>query len=531
MAHYTTEVRSICEHAAGLNHSESYSSVNAILKRALPKIFDFDFPIFDPSYRNVLETKILRHYYTREIAFETVGLWKLKLDTRLNEIMPYYNQLYKSTLYEYNPYYDVDLTKEYSKKFDGKENTNTENNTNGKDINDINQSTETIENNNQWENSTQTENGTSTGNEKTVNEIGKNDKGIEWNTNHVTGGDTETTTATATEGLMGKTTETLTRNTTDKTTGQETTSTDTTTTTNSSLKSDVTGSSNATSTLSGEDSTTSILSGTKQDRLVGDVTETRDLTNNRNNTTTVTAKQLDTPQDNLNLFTTSQYLTAAGHTETDEVGRSDETGTINTETTNTTNIIEDSTNTATTEYGRVDTQKGNSNSAKTDVGNGSEVIDGSVIKDVDMSTLKSGTDTTVTDRTDNKTTQSNGNKRTEHDTTETSHKETDNVNTENQTGTKDKTEITENNILNNSNRFGENTAKTDITGGNTVTRESNNVTSGEAIIDNLEKYTEKVFGRNGGRSFAATLNEFRSTFLNIDMQIINELNDLFFTLW
>jgi hypothetical protein len=113
MSKYTTEVRFICETAAGLRDSAPFSSVNDILQKAAPKVFDFDFPIFDESYRNVLETKILRHYYTREIGLETVGLWKLKLETKLTEIMPFYNQLYKSELLTFNPFYDVDLTRDH----------------------------------------------------------------------------------------------------------------------------------------------------------------------------------------------------------------------------------------------------------------------------------------------------------------------------------------------------------------------------------------------------------------------------------
>lgn len=113
MSKYTTEVRFICETAAGLRESEGFSSVNTILQKAIPNVFDFDFPIFDEAYRNVLETKILRHYYTREIGLETVGLWKLKLETKLTEIMPFYNQLYKSELLTFNPFYDVDLTRDH----------------------------------------------------------------------------------------------------------------------------------------------------------------------------------------------------------------------------------------------------------------------------------------------------------------------------------------------------------------------------------------------------------------------------------
>lgn len=107
---YTTEVRFICETEAGLSESVGYSGVNEVIQKAIPKIFSFDFPIFDEIYRNVLETKILKHYYTREIGLETYGLWKLKLDTKLNEIMPYYNQLYESATLEFNPLYDVDYT-------------------------------------------------------------------------------------------------------------------------------------------------------------------------------------------------------------------------------------------------------------------------------------------------------------------------------------------------------------------------------------------------------------------------------------
>lgn len=109
MSKYTTEVRFICEEAAGLDESKGYKSVDSIIEQAIPKVFSFDFPVFDESYRNVLCTKILRHYYTREIGLETVALWKLKLETKLNEVMPFYNQLYKSELIKFNPLYDTDL--------------------------------------------------------------------------------------------------------------------------------------------------------------------------------------------------------------------------------------------------------------------------------------------------------------------------------------------------------------------------------------------------------------------------------------
>lgn len=115
MSKYTTEVRFICEHYAGLEESKGYGNIAEIIQDAIPKVFDFDYPIFDESYRNVLETKILKHYYLREICTETVGIWKHFLNTRLNEIMPYYNKLYNSELIEFNPLYDVDLTTDHNR--------------------------------------------------------------------------------------------------------------------------------------------------------------------------------------------------------------------------------------------------------------------------------------------------------------------------------------------------------------------------------------------------------------------------------
>lgn len=130
MSKYTTEVRFICEHASGMNESIGYSSVDAVISGAIPKVFDFTFPIFDESYRNVLCGKILKHYYTREICEETVGLWKLRLSTRLNEIMPYYNQLYKSEALEFNPLFDVDYTRDSEQKHNGTDNVTKSNSRN-----------------------------------------------------------------------------------------------------------------------------------------------------------------------------------------------------------------------------------------------------------------------------------------------------------------------------------------------------------------------------------------------------------------
>lgn len=114
MSKYTTEVRYICEHLCGLDVSKGYTDIGTILSNARSKVFDFPYPIFNEEYRSILEEKILKHFYTREIGEETYGLWKLRLDRKMNEIMPYYNKLYVAQLDDFNPFLSVDMRTERS---------------------------------------------------------------------------------------------------------------------------------------------------------------------------------------------------------------------------------------------------------------------------------------------------------------------------------------------------------------------------------------------------------------------------------
>lgn len=121
MSSFTTQVRFICETLAHRDESAGGDDVNTIINLASPRIFNFNYPIFDENYRSELNHKILRHFYTREIGYETYGLWKLKLEDKLNLVMPYYNKLYESALIDFNPLYDVDYRTEGNKQ---KEKTN-----------------------------------------------------------------------------------------------------------------------------------------------------------------------------------------------------------------------------------------------------------------------------------------------------------------------------------------------------------------------------------------------------------------------
>lgn len=130
MSSYTISLRTLCENAAKINTDRTYSTVEETIDASLWFIFDFTFPIFDENYRGVLERKILRHFYNYEICAETTGLWKQLLCTKLNEIMPYYNSLYRTNDMIIEPLVDVD----YIRKSIGGYAKNSNRNENGESI-------------------------------------------------------------------------------------------------------------------------------------------------------------------------------------------------------------------------------------------------------------------------------------------------------------------------------------------------------------------------------------------------------------
>lgn len=112
MSVYTTELRYICEHDAGLTESVGLNQIDDVIAASRSSIFG-EYPIFDEAYRPTLETMILKHYYMWEIGAETAGLFKLWLNERMNEIMPKYNLMYKALDFikdRVNPFEDVDLS-------------------------------------------------------------------------------------------------------------------------------------------------------------------------------------------------------------------------------------------------------------------------------------------------------------------------------------------------------------------------------------------------------------------------------------
>ena len=65
-----------------------------------------EYPIFDEGYRNMLNDKIIDHFYFREIGFETAAQFAWQMRRTMNEIMPYYNALYDAQIAIDDPLHD-----------------------------------------------------------------------------------------------------------------------------------------------------------------------------------------------------------------------------------------------------------------------------------------------------------------------------------------------------------------------------------------------------------------------------------------
>ena len=121
---YTVQLKSLIESP----------DVKPLLDKALSS-----YPLFTPENdpevkaliptREELNQKLLNHYKYREIGFDTIGRFIDELEIAMNEIMPYYNQLYKSvqimTLID-DPFGNVDVTETFEQETtDESSNSNT----------------------------------------------------------------------------------------------------------------------------------------------------------------------------------------------------------------------------------------------------------------------------------------------------------------------------------------------------------------------------------------------------------------------
>lgn len=106
--------------------------ISTVITEAAPLFFNFNFPFYDETKRAEFEQNFLRHFYMREIGLETIDYFMLRLEDKLNTIMPYYNKLLTANAKEYDPFYneiiDESITRDRTGKTNGTDTTATSSN-------------------------------------------------------------------------------------------------------------------------------------------------------------------------------------------------------------------------------------------------------------------------------------------------------------------------------------------------------------------------------------------------------------------
>lgn len=75
-------------------NKENKTSIRDLCKEARLTIFDFSYPLSDKINKEDFECMILNHFITRRIGFTVYTPWRIALETKLNEIMPFYNKMF-----------------------------------------------------------------------------------------------------------------------------------------------------------------------------------------------------------------------------------------------------------------------------------------------------------------------------------------------------------------------------------------------------------------------------------------------------
>lgn len=67
------------------------------------QLFDFDYKIDDLQWKEDLEDVIINRFYFEEIGVESIDRFKFLFKAKMQRVMPYYNELYNTTLFDGDP--------------------------------------------------------------------------------------------------------------------------------------------------------------------------------------------------------------------------------------------------------------------------------------------------------------------------------------------------------------------------------------------------------------------------------------------
>lgn len=134
MAKYTIELRNIIDNYYSREEVENWFKNYCINNYLRPEEVE---TILNANIwsKDRLATKIVDHYYMREIGYETIGLFKHYAKVYMQEIMERYLPLIYSNSIEYNPLVNVDYEEEFTRNITGSGESESTNNASGLSVN------------------------------------------------------------------------------------------------------------------------------------------------------------------------------------------------------------------------------------------------------------------------------------------------------------------------------------------------------------------------------------------------------------
>ena len=94
------------------------------------KLFDFPYNLYDNDLKPWFQEKFYQHFMFYEIGFDTIGMFKQRLMSKLNDIFPYYKQLYETEIRTKGIDFmlNKDLKESYVRELTSNSNSNQESN-------------------------------------------------------------------------------------------------------------------------------------------------------------------------------------------------------------------------------------------------------------------------------------------------------------------------------------------------------------------------------------------------------------------
>lgn len=133
MAKYTMELRTVIDYEGRdtvENYFKDYCINNYLRENEVETILNANI-----WSKDRLASKIVDHYFMREIGYETVALFKHYCKVYMQEIMERYLPLIYSNCIEYNPLVNVDYSEEFTRNIKGTGESTSTNNASGLSVN------------------------------------------------------------------------------------------------------------------------------------------------------------------------------------------------------------------------------------------------------------------------------------------------------------------------------------------------------------------------------------------------------------